>query len=75
LIGRGNHGRDADLSEGSTILSHIRSGIAFKRVELSVVDEGAKAMAEVAIMADTATAKDFMVKYCLGGLFVYNTST
>jgi hypothetical protein len=30
-------------------------------VELSVVDEGAKAMAEVAIMAETAAAKDFMV--------------
>ena len=30
-------------------------------VELSEVDEGAKAMAEVAMSAETATAKDFMV--------------
>jgi hypothetical protein len=34
--------------------------------ELSVVDEGAKAMAEVAIMAEMAAAKDFMVIRLVG---------
>ena len=41
-------------------------------VELSVVDEGAKAMAEVAMSAETATAKDFMVKV-YGGDFTVAT--
>jgi hypothetical protein len=39
--------------------------MAFKAAELSVVAEGAKAMAEVAIIAETAAAKDFMVKVSL----------
>jgi hypothetical protein len=39
--------------------------MAFKAVELSVV-EGAKAMAEVAIMAETATAKDFILLFFIG---------
>jgi hypothetical protein len=36
--------------------------MAFIAVELSVVEEGAKAMAEVAMSAETAAAKDFMVE-------------
>jgi hypothetical protein len=40
--------------------------MAFKAVELSLVDEGAKAMAEVAIMAETATAKDFILLFFIG---------
>mmetsp|Transcript_12373 Transcript_12373/g.29011 ORF Transcript_12373/g.29011 Transcript_12373/m.29011 type:complete len:88 (+) Transcript_12373:823-1086(+) len=61
-MGRGNQGKEADRSVGSTILSHIRSGmLAFKAVEHWLVELGVKAMAEEAIRAERATVKEFMV--------------
>jgi hypothetical protein len=39
----------------------MRPGMPDKQVELSLVEAGAKAMAEPAIIAKTAAAKEFMV--------------
>ena len=62
LVGRGKKGNAADRSVGSTILSHIRSGIsAFNADVLWLVELGANAMADEAMSAETATVKDFMV--------------
>jgi len=47
LTGRGSHGREADRSVGSTILSHIRSGIASKEVVDFTEHCGANAAAEL----------------------------
>ena len=60
--GRGKNGRAADRSVGSTILSHIRSGMsAFNAVVLWLDELGANAMADEAMSAERATVKDCMV--------------
>lgn len=63
FLGRGRNGRALDLSVLSTISSHIRSGMTLSAVEDSPVEAGAKAMAELAIIATTAAAKEFMVNF------------
>ena len=67
-MAQGKKGRAADRSVGSTILFHIRSGIpAFNVVEsdFTLPDVVVNPAAEVAIKAEIAMLKDFMVSLFL----------
>jgi len=61
LMGRGRKGMAFDLSEGSTMESHKRSGIALRLVLVDGTPFWVKAAADPAKRADMAMAKDFMV--------------
>jgi len=61
LIGRGRKGTAFDRSEGSTMVSHKRSGIALRLVFVDGTPLWVKAAADPAKRADMASAKDFMV--------------
>jgi len=64
LIGRGRNGTAFDLSVGSTMESHLRSGMALKELPghcVALLDT--KAAAEPAKRDATAREKDFIVYY------------
>lgn len=64
-MGRGKKGNALDRSDGSTILSHMRSGMFALRADVKddSVEAGTKATADEAIIAVNATVVviDFMV--------------